>query len=58
MEPARWSRPPPGLVKLKADAARFGDGTVGLGFVVRNEHGKVLIAGSKRCRGGGSSTWK
>ncbi|KAL8511569.1 hypothetical protein ACS0TY_018102 [Phlomoides rotata] len=39
------------------DAALFGDRTVGLGFVVRDDFGRILIAGSKRCRGGSSSTF-
>ncbi|KAL8535924.1 hypothetical protein ACS0TY_011538 [Phlomoides rotata] len=47
---------PPGHRKLNSDAATFKDGTVGLSFVVRDEHGMVLMAGSKRCHSAGSST--
>ncbi|KAL8519241.1 hypothetical protein ACS0TY_010254 [Phlomoides rotata] len=55
-EPVRWTRPPPGTTKINTDAAIFEDGTVGLGFIVRDDMGQTLIAGSKRCRGSDSST--
>lgn len=43
-----WQCPPSGRLKLNSDAAVFPDGSVGLGFVVRNYEGVVLLAGSKR----------
>ncbi|KAL8547597.1 hypothetical protein ACS0TY_007062 [Phlomoides rotata] len=52
----KWTPPSPGRRKLNSDATIFKDGTVGLGFVVRDEHGLVLMAGSKRCLSAGSST--
>ncbi|KAL8547110.1 hypothetical protein ACS0TY_006725 [Phlomoides rotata] len=38
-----------GLLKLNSDAGVFSDGYVGLGFVIRDELGAVVLAGAKRC---------
>ncbi|KAL8543065.1 hypothetical protein ACS0TY_003805 [Phlomoides rotata] len=53
---AKWNPPLPGRRKLNSDATIFKDDTFGLGFVVRDEHGQVLMAGSKRCLAAGNST--
>lgn len=45
-----WLNPPAGRLKLNADAGVFSDGTVGLGFVIRNTSGEVQLAGARRCR--------
>lgn len=45
---ARWRPPSPGHLKLNSDAALFSDDTVGLGFVIRNDRGEVMAAGSRR----------
>ncbi|KAL8543703.1 hypothetical protein ACS0TY_004317 [Phlomoides rotata] len=55
-EPERWSRPPSGKSKINMDAAFFEDGIVGIGFIIRDESGKTMLAGSKRCRGSGNNT--
>ncbi|KAL8528858.1 hypothetical protein ACS0TY_006354 [Phlomoides rotata] len=34
---------------MNSDACIFYDGTVGLGFFVRDEKGKPVLAGAKRC---------
>ncbi|KAL8540904.1 hypothetical protein ACS0TY_002234 [Phlomoides rotata] len=54
----RWETPSPpaGTFKFNSDATIFNDGTVGYGFVVRDDGGEVLIAGAKRETAGGSST--
>ncbi|KAL8516338.1 hypothetical protein ACS0TY_014846 [Phlomoides rotata] len=54
--PARWSRQKIGQNKLNTDAAIFRDGIVGLGFIVRDDQGKILLTGSMRLCDGGSST--
>ncbi|KAL8470305.1 hypothetical protein ACS0TY_032959 [Phlomoides rotata] len=51
-----WSPPPSGSLKLNSNAACFLDGSVGFGFIIRNERGKVHLAGSKRCTAAGHST--
>ncbi|KAL8468661.1 hypothetical protein ACS0TY_031743 [Phlomoides rotata] len=38
-----------GDLKLNSDAAVFQDGSVGLGFVVRDRDGAVKLAGNRRC---------
>lgn len=46
----RWSRPRPGSLKLNTDAAiKPGRGFVGLGGVIRNEHGQVLATWALKC---------
>ncbi|KAL8539218.1 hypothetical protein ACS0TY_001003 [Phlomoides rotata] len=44
----KWCPPAQGLLKLNSDAGVFSDGSVGLGFVVRDELGTVVLAGAKR----------
>lgn len=46
---AIWKPPDHGLLKINSDAAVFADGSVGLGFVIRDSGGRVKLAGSKRC---------
>lgn len=48
-QPVKWQCPPSGRVKLNSDAAIFSDGSVGLGFVIRDVEGAMKLAGSKRC---------
>ncbi|KAL8509272.1 hypothetical protein ACS0TY_016461 [Phlomoides rotata] len=55
-EPARWTRPESGQTEINTNETIFQDGTFGLGFVMRNDEGNILFAGSKRFHGGGSST--
>ncbi|KAL8456283.1 hypothetical protein ACS0TY_034480 [Phlomoides rotata] len=45
-----WSPPPLRSLKLNTDAGVFNDGTVGFGFIVRNEQGQPVFAGTKRCK--------
>ncbi|KAL8473164.1 hypothetical protein ACS0TY_030118 [Phlomoides rotata] len=45
----KWSPPPHGKLKLNSDAGVFSDGSVGLGFIVRNSSGKMILAGTRRC---------
>ncbi|KAL8461807.1 hypothetical protein ACS0TY_033055 [Phlomoides rotata] len=45
----KWFPPPPGKLKLNSDAGVFSDGTVGLGFIVRNNLGKMILAGTRQC---------
>ncbi|KAL8502190.1 hypothetical protein ACS0TY_021343 [Phlomoides rotata] len=52
-----WKPPPTGMSKINTDAAVFGDGTVGFGFVIRNAEGLVEMAGSKRTPVQGDSTF-
>lgn len=51
-----WIPPPQGLLKINSDVAVFGDGQVGLGFVIRNSRGDVMMSGVKRCKADGDST--
>ncbi|KAL8541729.1 hypothetical protein ACS0TY_002835 [Phlomoides rotata] len=44
-----WEPPPRGCLKLNTDAWVFSDGSVGLGFVVRNSERTSILAGAKRC---------
>ncbi|KAL8477832.1 hypothetical protein ACS0TY_029938 [Phlomoides rotata] len=43
----KWTPPPHGQLKLNSDAGVFSDGTVGLGFVVRDSTGKMVLAGAR-----------
>ncbi|PWA91035.1 hypothetical protein CTI12_AA034120 [Artemisia annua] len=44
-----WSAPTYGVIKINCDAGVLGNnGVSGLGFVMRNHNGLVLLAGSKR----------
>ena len=46
---ACWQPPRPGLYKVNVDGALFyADNTAGLGVVVRNEYGQVMVSLSKR----------
>ena len=46
---AHWQPPRPSLYKVNVDGALFyADNTTGLGVVVRNEHGQVMVSLSKR----------
>ncbi|KAL8520548.1 hypothetical protein ACS0TY_011177 [Phlomoides rotata] len=45
----KWRPPPRGRLKLNSDAGIFYDGTVGMGFVVRDWEGQLVLAGAKRC---------
>ncbi|KAL8469747.1 hypothetical protein ACS0TY_032551 [Phlomoides rotata] len=44
-----WTRPLEGTLKLNADAGVFPDGSVGLGFMVWDNGGAMMLAGAKRC---------
>lgn len=52
----KWSRPERGLYKLNTDIAVGSDGAVGLGFVLRDCSGSMVLAGKSTCRATGSST--
>ncbi|KAL8541941.1 hypothetical protein ACS0TY_002983 [Phlomoides rotata] len=43
-----WKPPELGSLKLNSDAGVFPNGSVGLGFVVRNAEGRPVLAGTKR----------
>ncbi|KAL8541921.1 hypothetical protein ACS0TY_002969 [Phlomoides rotata] len=45
----KWTPPTQGVLKLNTDAGVFSDGSVGLGFIVRDETGNPILAGAKRC---------
>ncbi|EEF35332.1 hypothetical protein RCOM_0832400 [Ricinus communis] len=47
-EVSRWIPPPSRLRKLNTDATLYDDGIFELGFIVRDDFGEVLIAGTKR----------
>lgn len=51
-----WQPPPVNHLKLNSDAAIFSDGIRGLGFVVRNDVGEVILAGARICWSDGDST--
>lgn len=40
----RWRKPLDGLYKINTDAAVFVEGSIGLGGVVRDAHGEVMVA--------------
>ncbi|XP_010665605.1 uncharacterized protein LOC104882889 [Beta vulgaris subsp. vulgaris] len=48
--PNKWSSPPPGMVKINADASLEVDGWVGIGVIARNSDGDVLFSASRRIR--------
>ncbi|KAK6116053.1 hypothetical protein DH2020_008322 [Rehmannia glutinosa] len=52
----QWIPPPPGTLKVNTDVAVFHDGTVGYGFVIRDNAGAVSLAGARREQKQGSST--
>ena len=44
-QPARWQPLGPGLYKVNVDGALFNaDNTAGLGVVIRNEQGQVMVS--------------
>ncbi|KAK9705464.1 hypothetical protein RND81_07G059100 [Saponaria officinalis] len=45
-----WVRPQAGIIKINTDAAIFEDDEIGLGFVCRDENGRVVRVGSKRVK--------
>ncbi|KAL8520557.1 hypothetical protein ACS0TY_011184 [Phlomoides rotata] len=45
----QWSPHQTGNHKLNADVGVFPDGLVGLGFIVRNWEGRLILAGARRC---------
>ena len=48
-QPARWQPLGPGLYKVNVDGALFNaDNTAGLGVVIRNEQGQVMVSLSER----------
>lgn len=47
---ARWSPPPMGIVKVNVDAHVIGGVMVGMGTVIRDHEGKLLVAATKRLR--------
>lgn len=49
-EKESWNKPLIGWLKVNAEAGVFSDGTLGLGFVVRNKMWEVKLAGARRCR--------
>lgn len=42
-----WQKPSFGKIKLNSDAAVWPNGRVGLGFIIRNHEGTVILAGKK-----------
>lgn len=42
--PNKWSSPPPGIIKINADASLEVDGWVGIGVIARNSEGGVLFS--------------
>ncbi|KAL8492114.1 hypothetical protein ACS0TY_023658 [Phlomoides rotata] len=50
-----WLRPPTGKMKLNDNAIVYNDRIVGLGFVIRNDRGEVIMASARRCRATGGS---
>ncbi|KAH6763217.1 hypothetical protein C2S52_020650 [Perilla frutescens var. hirtella] len=52
----RWSPPPINMYKLNTDIVIFKGGVMGLGFVVRNDRGVVMLAGKHEVRQMGNST--
>lgn len=49
--PARWYPPPVEVYKLNSDAAVFKSGQIGMGGVIRDNVGEVVMATSKRMDG-------
>ena len=47
---ASWIPPRAGRVKLNTDAALLGDGTVGVGAVVRDSQGRIVVMAVRRFR--------
>ena len=48
-QPAQWQPPGPGLYRVNVDGALFdADNIAGLGVVIKNEQGQVLVSLSKR----------
>ncbi|KAL8549394.1 hypothetical protein ACS0TY_008287 [Phlomoides rotata] len=43
-----WKPPPLGQLKLNSDVGVFSDGSIGLGFIVRNGEGQPVLAGATR----------
>lgn len=48
---SRWQKPPSDVLKINCDASVRGNGFVGIGFVIRNNLGKVRGAGVDRIHG-------
>ncbi|KAL2906587.1 Sperm-specific antigen 2, partial [Bienertia sinuspersici] len=44
-----WQRPPAGVIKVNVDAHMGADGKAGLGAVMRDENGVVLLLGVRHC---------
>ncbi|CAL1387047.1 unnamed protein product [Linum trigynum] len=51
----RWEKPQEGMFKLNTDAGCSGKGEVGLGFIIRDWNGKVMLAGSRTLKANWSS---
>lgn len=54
--PPVWQPPTEGTNKLNCEAAVLKNEKVGLGFVLRDAAGKVVLAGKTECVAAGSST--
>ncbi|CAL1392116.1 unnamed protein product [Linum trigynum] len=50
----RWKKPPEGIYKLNSDAGCSGKGEVGMGFIIRDWNGKMILAGSRTVKAGWS----
>lgn len=53
---SRWLPPTQGRLKINCDVAVRKNGKIGLGFVVRDDSGKIILAANKEETGEGSST--
>ncbi|KAK6128871.1 hypothetical protein DH2020_037388 [Rehmannia glutinosa] len=53
---AKWTPPPLGTFKLNTDGAIYTNGTIGLGFIIRDAEGNAILAGSKNSNLDGNST--
>lgn len=42
-----WTAPPRSVYQLNRDAAKFENGECGLGVIIRNEKGKVMLSSAK-----------
>lgn len=52
----KWERPSPGHTKMNCDMAAHEDGTVGLGVIIRNHEGDVILAAKKETQAEGDTT--
>ncbi|KAH6772343.1 hypothetical protein C2S51_010747 [Perilla frutescens var. frutescens] len=53
---AKWASPPAGLLKLNTDVSIAKHGSIGMGFIVRDNHSSILVAEKSTRRAMGCST--